>query len=109
MTPADVKALEALRDYIRHKPTCPRFIQVRFAPEPGWVSSSYVKPCNCGLEAVLDALLQGAGRQTKTPQARALLGQWLEEDATASDVPVPDPPRMSLRQGAAHLDGETQK
>lgn len=49
-------ALTRVVEYVQHKPKCPKHLQVRFAPEPGWVSSSYTKPCNCGLDDQLAAL-----------------------------------------------------
>ena len=55
-----------LREYVSHKPSCPEFFNVRFKPEPGWVTSSQTKPCNCGLAELL-AVERGTAAEKDHP------------------------------------------
>lgn len=43
-----------LKDYVQHKPECPRHLIVRLDLGPGWVQGKpHIKPCTCGLDTLL--------------------------------------------------------
>jgi hypothetical protein len=50
--------VQKLREFIQHKPDCPRSLpRLSLDLGPGWTqSTSYAKPCNCGLAALLAVL-----------------------------------------------------